>query len=100
MIACQLVGALHEKKKNAAKHPGDVTNFPVLCLLRCGDTGLLLQLLRGQRGALQLHPAAAAESGAQRDTAGDSLHSGTAAPSSTACPHQKQRCADVHVGLV
>lgn len=69
-------------------------------LLRAGHAGRFLQLLRGQRGALQLHPAAAAEPGAQGDAAGDPLHPGAAAPSSAALPHQAQRRPNVHAGPV
>lgn len=71
-----------------------------MVLLRVGYAGRLCQLLRGQRSALQLHPAAAAEPRAQGDAAGDPLHPGAAASSASARPHQTQRCPDVHAGPV
>lgn len=67
-------------------------------LLHFGHAGRLLQLLNGQRGALQFHPPATAEPRAQRDAAGDPLHPGAAAPPAAARLHQTQRCPDVHAG--
>lgn len=69
-------------------------------LLCTGHASRLLQLLHRQRGALQLHPEAAAEPGAQGDAARDPLHPGAAAPSAADRPHQTKRCADVHAGPV
>lgn len=68
--------------------------------LRDGNARRLPQLLDRQRVALQLHPAAAAEPGAQGDAAGDPLHPGAAAPSAADGPRQTQRRADVHDGPV
>lgn len=86
--------------QNGDKRLDDSYDPSVLLLLRVGLAGLLLQLLSGQRGALQLYSAAAAESGAQGDAAGDPLHPGAAAPSAAARLHQAQRRPDVHAGSV
>lgn len=87
-------------RKNGDKHLGVNNDTPPVWLLRVSHTDGLLRLLRGQRRALQLHPAAAAEPRAQRDAAGDPLHPGAAAPPAADRPYQTQRCAHVHVGLV
>lgn len=71
-----------------------------MVLQRAGHAGCLLKFLHGQRSALQLPPAAAAEPRAQRDAAGDPLHPGASAPSAAAGSHQTQRCPEVHAGPV
>lgn len=87
-------------RKNGDRRLGDDGDPPVVGLLRAIHAGRLLQLLRGQRRALQLHPAAASEPRAQGDAAGDPLHPRAAAPPAAARLHQTQRRPDVHAGPV
>lgn len=82
------------------KRTGDGSSPPVMLLRLSDRADRVLKCLRGQRSAFQLHPAAAAEPGAQGDAARNPLHPGPSSSTAASGSHQTHRSPDVHDGPV